>query len=83
MFTVNPVRTSVFCLAGEINLGTVTKIFPVYLGHAHSALLTSLMVVDEAQTLGQLCTMWSQDHQLRAANLLFSPAPLKIRIACI
>lgn len=83
MFTVNHVRTSVFCLAGVINFGTVTKIFPVYLGHAHNALLTSLMVVDEVQTLGQLCTTRSQDHQLRAANLLFSPAPLKIRIACI
>lgn len=83
MFTVNTVKISVFCLAGEINLGTVTKIAPVYPGHAHSTVLTSFMVVDEVLTPGQLCTTQSQDHQLRAANLLFSPAPLKIRIACV
>lgn len=82
MFTIKHVKISVFCLAGEINLGTVAKIAPVYPGHAHSTALTSVMVVDEVQTQGQLCTTHSQDHQLRAANLLFSPAPLKIRIAC-
>lgn len=78
MFTVNRVKISVFCLAGEINLGTVTKIAPVYPGHAHSTSLTSLVVVDEVQTQTTL------HHAVTGPSVeSCKPAPLKIRIACI
>lgn len=79
MFTINQVITSVLCLAKEDSLQGVTKTVPVYLGHAHSTVIMSLPVVDEVQTLGQLCAIgspvkickpcWSHQPHLISASI--------------
>lgn len=61
-------KTKFLCLAREISLGVVTKPDRIYQGPAHSTVVTSLLVVDEVQTLGQLCPMPPYRHWLRAAK---------------
>jgi len=79
MFTVNHVKTSVLCLAREISVGAVTKIIPIYQRPACSTALASLLVADEVQTLGQLCTMQLYNHQLRAAKLAILTSSTEIQ----